>query len=293
MSSKTMLRVGALLLLPMAWSLNANAQTSVNEKRPAAPDGVIGIDVPNGTVDVKGWANQELQVTGKVAQADTLKISGDPRNLQVSLAAQAGAEVRADLEIHVPAGCTVRIKGIKTSIRASGVAGTVAAESVEGDIVVSDTATVELQTVSGKIDLGGSVRSARVHAVDGGISVKNGAGEISAQSVGGRIVVSGDKFSHVRLATVNGQAEFEGNLSADAALSAESVSGTIKITLANATGADVAVRTMSGKVENGLVGANASELSQGPQRLLAFSTGGGGAKVSVQTLSGTIVLSRR
>jgi len=159
--------------------------------------------------------------------------------------------------------------------------------------VVSDTATVELQTVSGKIDLGGSVRSARVHAVDGGINVKSGAGEISAQSVGGRIVVSGDKFSHVRLSTVNGHAEFEGNLSADAALSAESVSGTIKITLANATGADVAVRTMSGKIENGLAGANASELSQGSQRLLAFSTGGGGAKVSVQTLSGTIVLSRR
>ena len=289
-----MLRVGVLLLVPAVWSVNANAQTSVNEKRPAAADGVIGIDVVRGSVDVKGWANKELQVTGTVTPSDAqLDISGDPRNLQVTLTPEQNTQVSANLEIHVPAGCTVRIKGVKTGIHASGVTGTVVAESVEGDIVVSDTSTVELQTVTGKINLGGSARSARVHAVNGGITVKSGAGEISAQSVGGPIVVSGDKFSHVRLSTVNGQAEFEGQLSAAATLSAESVSGTIKLTLAGATGADVAVRTMSGKIENGLGSANASELSQGPQHLLAFSTGGGGAKVSVQTLSGAIVLTKR
>jgi hypothetical protein len=58
MRSKTILRMGVLLLLPALWSINANAQTSVNEKRPAAADGVIGIDVLSGSVDVKGWANK-------------------------------------------------------------------------------------------------------------------------------------------------------------------------------------------------------------------------------------------
>jgi DUF4097 and DUF4098 domain-containing protein YvlB len=284
-----MLRVG-VLLLPALWSINASAQTSVNEKRAAAADGVIGIDVLNGTVDVKGWANRELQVTGTVTPADAqVQISGDPRNLQVTLAPQASA----NLEIHVPAGCTVRIKGVKMGIRASGVTGTVAAESVEGDIVVSDTATVELRTVTGKIDLSGSGQRASVRAVNGSISVKGGVGEINASSVGGPIVVSGDGFDHLRLNTVSGQAEFDGKLGATATLNAESVSGTIKLTLTGGTGADFAVTTMSGKIENGLGGANASESSHGPKRALAFSTGGGGAKVSVQTLSGTIVLSKR
>jgi DUF4097 and DUF4098 domain-containing protein YvlB len=294
MKPTTMMRVGVLLLLPAVWSTGANAQTKVNEKRPAAADGVIGIDVLSGSVDVKGWANKELQVTGSVTPADAqLKISGDPRNLQVTLVPEQGKQVSANLEVYVPAGCTVRIKGVKTSIRASGVTGTVEAESVEGDIVASDTAAVELQTVTGKIDLSGSGRSGRVHAVNGSISVKGGAGEINASSVGGPIVVSGDKFSHVRLSTVDGQAEFEGQLGAAATLSAQSVSGTIKLTLAGATGADVAVTTMSGKVENGLGDAGASHSSHGPRQALAFSTGGGGAKVSVQTLSGTIVLSKR
>jgi hypothetical protein len=287
MRPKTKLRIGALLAASV-WSVVASAQTSVNEKRPAAPDGVIAIDVPNGTVDVKGWANQEIQVTGTVAQPDMPKISGDQRNLQVTL-----MPAQADIEIRVPAGCTVRIKGVKTSIRASGVTGTVAAETAEGDIAVSNASTVDVRAVKGKVDLSGSVQRASVHAINDGVSVKGGAGEISVSSVGGPIVVVGDKFSHVRLATISGHAEFEGKLDATTDLNAQSVSGAIKVTLASGTGADVAVRTLSGKIENGLGSADAQSVSQGPKQTLAFSTGGGGAKVSIQTLSGAIVLSKK
>ena len=294
MRFENVLRVGVWLLLPAIWSINASAQTSVNEKRAAAADGAIAIDIPSGTLDIKGWANQELQVMGTVTPPEAkVLISGDARNLQITLTPQQNTLVSAHLEIHVPAGCTLRVKGVKTGIHASGVTGTVAAESAEGDIIVSDTATVELQTVTGKIELSGSGQRASVHAVNGSISVKSGTGDISASSVGGPIVVSGDKFSHVRLSTVTGSAEFDGKLGATASLSAESVSGTVKVVLPSGTGADVALSTMSGKIENGFGGSDAATLSQGSKHLLAFSTGGGGAKVAVQTLSGAIVLVKR
>jgi DUF4097 and DUF4098 domain-containing protein YvlB len=176
---------------------------------------------------------------------------------------------------------------------ASGVTGTLAVESVEGDIVVSDTATVELKTVTGRITLNGPGRNAKLHAVNGAITVKDGTGEIGASSVGGPIVVSGDKFSHVRLSTVNGSTEFDGKLGATASLSAESVSGTIKVMLPSGTGADVALSTMSGKIESQLDNADTLERTHGPKQRVAFSTGGGGAKIAIQTLSGTIVLAKR
>ena len=294
MRFENVLRVGVWLLLPAIWSINASAQTSVNEKRAAAADGAIAIDIPSGTLDIKGWANQELQVTGTVTPPEAkLLVSGDARNLQVALTPQQNTLVSAHLEIHVPAGCTLRVKGVKTGIHASGVTGTVAAESAEGDIIVSDTATVELQTVTGKIELSGSGQRASVHAVNGSISVKSGTGDISASSVGGPIVVSGDKFSHVRLSTVTGSAEFDGKLGATASLSAESVSGTVKVVLPSGTGADVALSTMSGKIEGQLDNADKLERSLGPKQRVAFSIGGGGAKVAVQTLSGAIVLVKR
>jgi DUF4097 and DUF4098 domain-containing protein YvlB len=294
MKPRTMVRIGALLLLSAVGSLSARAQTAVNEKRPAAADGVIGIDVLSGAVDVKGWANKELQVTGSVTPADAqLKITGDPRNLQVTLVPEQDRKVSANLQIQVPAGCTVRIKGVTTAIHASAMTGTVAAESVEGDITVSDVAAVELQTVKGKVDLSGSSKRARVQAVGGAVTVKGGAGEINASSVGGALVISGDGFDQVRLSTVSGQAEFDGKLVSSATLSAQSVSGTVKLVLGSGTGADVAVNTMSGKIENGLGGTNNSEVSQGPKRVVAFSTGGGGAKIAIQTLSGSVVLTKR
>jgi len=294
MRFENVLRVGVWLLLPAIWSINASAQTSVNEKRAAAADGAIAIDIPSGTLDIKGWANQELQVMGTVTPPEAkVLISGDARNLQIALTPQQNTLVSAHLEIHVPAGCTLRVKGVKTGIHASGVTGTVAAESAEGDIIVSDTATVELQTVTGKIELSGSGQRASVHAVNGSISVKSGTGDISASSVGGPIVVSGDKFSHVRLSTVTGSAEFDGKLGATASLSAESVSGTVKVVLPSGTGADVALSTMSGKIEGQLDNADKLERSLGPKQRVAFSIGGGGAKVAVQTLSGAIVLVKR
>jgi len=294
MRFENVLRVGVWLLLPAIWSINASAQTSVNEKRAAAADGAIAIDIPSGTLDIKGWANQELQVMGTVTPPEAkVLISGDARNLQITLTPQQNTLVSAHLEIHVPAGCTLRVKGVKTGIHASGVTGTVAAESAEGDIVVSDTATVELQTVTGKIELSGSGQRASVHAVNGSISVKSGTGDISASSVGGPIVVSGDKFSHLRLSTVTGSAEFDGKLGATASLSAESVSGTVKVVLPSGTGADVALSTMSGKIEGQLDNADKLERSLGPKQRVAFSIGGGGAKVAVQTLSGAIVLVKR
>jgi DUF4097 and DUF4098 domain-containing protein YvlB len=295
MRLETMLRAGVLLLLPAVWPIDASAQTAVNEKRAAAADGVIAIEIPSGAVTVRGWANNELQVTGTVTPPDAqFKVSGDARNLQVALTPQpANTETSANLEIQVPTGCTVRIRGVKTNIRASGVTGSVDAESVEGDIVVSDVATVEVQAVKGKVELSGSVKRAKVQAVDGGVSVKTGAGDLNVSSVGGPIVVAGDAFDHVRLATVKGEVEFEGKLGARAALSAESVSGTVKLTLDGSTGADFAVTTMSGKIENGLGGTSSADVSHGPRRALVFSTGGGGAKVSIQTLSGAVVLAKR
>jgi len=285
MRFENVLRVGVWLLLPAIWSINASAQTSVNEKRAAAADGAIAIDIPSGTLDIKGWANQELQVMGTVTPPEAkVLISGDARNLQITLTPQQNTLVSAHLEIHVPAGCTLRVKGVKTGIHASGVTGTVAAESAEGDIIV---------TVTGKIELSGSGQRASVHAVNGSISVKSGTGDISASSVGGPIVVSGDKFSHVRLSTVTGSAEFDGKLGATASLSAESVSGTVKVVLPSGTGADVALSTMSGKIEGQLDNADKLERSLGPKQRVAFSIGGGGAKVAVQTLSGAIVLVKR
>jgi len=55
-------------------------------------------------------------------------------------------------------------------------------------------------------------------------------------------------------------------------------------------GADITVTTMSGRIENGLGPDRPSRPAHGPGQRLSFSTGGGGAKVSIQTLSGSVIL---
>jgi DUF4097 and DUF4098 domain-containing protein YvlB len=291
MGSRTMLRACVLLFFPFVWSWDADAQTTVNEKRPAAADGVVLIEVPRGTVDVKGSTANEVQVTGTVSPTGAqVKLSGDPRSVRVSVERETGIKAEAKLDVRVPAASTVRIQGAMTSIHVAGVTGRVAAECVGGDVVVSGAGEVELQNVNGNIELTGTARRAKVQTVNGAVSVKGGKGEISASSVNGAVSVSEGDFEHVRISTVGGSAEFEGKLSAQASLNAESVSGVIKLTLAKTAGADVTVTTMSGRIENGLGPDKPSRPSHGPGQRLSFSTGAGGAKVSIETLSGSVIL---
>ncbi len=50
---------------------------------------------------------------------------------------------------------------------------------------------------------------------------------------------------------------------------------------------------MSGKIESQIDNADTLERTLGPKQRIAFSTGGGGAKIAIQTLSGTIILAKR
>jgi DUF4097 and DUF4098 domain-containing protein YvlB len=289
MGSRMTLQVGILLFFPFVWSFDADAQTTVNETRPAAADGVVMIEVPSGTVDVKGSTANEVRVTGTLNPAGAqVRLSGDPRSVRVSVDREKGSEAR--LEIHVPMASTVRIQGTMTSSHVSGVTGTVTADSVGGAIVVSDAREVDLQNVNGAIDLSGPVGRTKVQSVNGAVRVKGAAGDLTASSVNGSVAVSGGEFDHVHMSTVAGHSEFDGKLGAHASLHAESVSGAIKLTLSQAAGADITVTTMSGRIENGLGPDRPSRPAHGPGQRLSFSTGGGGAKVSIETLSGSVIL---
>src|SRR6202789_1056018 len=61
------LHVCALALLACPWSL-AYAATSVDEHRPANPQGAVEIDNVAGSIDVQGWDKSEVAVTGTIGK---------------------------------------------------------------------------------------------------------------------------------------------------------------------------------------------------------------------------------
>jgi DUF4097 and DUF4098 domain-containing protein YvlB len=274
----------------------AGAQGRISQSRPAAPDGVVHIDNPAGSIRVIGWDRAEVTVSGTLGHgAYGLDLGSDKRRTRVEVESEGNPHgVSSDLEVRVPAGSDVIIESFAASISVSDVKGTVTAETVNGDIRVGEAPReVQAESVNGGVTV--SSRGGRVQAesVNGPVTVRGAGGEIDASTVNGPLTVTGANFARARLETVNGRILFEGGLARGGTLDVGSVSGEVELVLPANTSADFSVTTFSGDIRNELGPAAHAASRHTTEKELTFSTGGGGANVTVETLSGSIVLRQR
>jgi DUF4097 and DUF4098 domain-containing protein YvlB len=284
----------AAVLLALAGS--AAAQGRVEERRPAAPDGLVQIDNPAGSTRVVGWDRAEILVTGSLgAGAESVSVEVTRRRAEIGVEGEGHShEASADLEIKVPAGSRLEIESFNGSIEVSGVKGLVKADTVQGRIVVAEASSeVEAETVNGSVEISGSPQHVQADSVNGSVTVSGASGEVKASTVNGRLSVSGSAFERVGLESVNGRVSFDGELKPGAALDVETVGGSVELRLPARTSAEFTVATFSGEVRNELGPAATSGSRGTSEKELSFTLGGGSAKVGVETLSGDIDIRKR
>jgi DUF4097 and DUF4098 domain-containing protein YvlB len=295
MPSKTVVSLclaAALGLVPRP----AAAQQKVEARRSASADALVEIENPAGSIRVIGWDRSEVMVTGDLgAGASGLDFTGSGSRIRVGVDTERNPHgVVSSLEVHVPAKSRLQIESFNGSITVSDVSGTVSAETVNGSITVSGQAReISAESVNGAVQVSGASTHTKAESVNGSVVVRGASGDLDASTVNGRLEVSGGAFERAHLETVSGSLSFEGALASGASLEAETVSGSVTIALPVDVAADFSISTFSGGVENAL-GPAAKRVSQyTSEKELEFSTGGGGASVSVHTLSGGVTLRKK
>jgi len=293
--SKTMKRAALVLaaVLVPAWLA---AQTPVDQKRPAASDAKVSIENMSGSVKVTGWERAEVQVKGTLGDGAELRFDGSEKQLQIEVEAEHGNPmgIKSDLEVFVPAGASVSVEGFQSTISVAGVTGSVSAETVNGSITQAGAAKgVDLQSVNGAIEVAKAGGRIQAEAVNGPVTVRDASGELEASTVNGKLLVTGGSFDRARLESVAGGVRFEAGLSARATLGVESVSGPVDLFLPAGLGAEFSVSTFSGDIVNEF-GPAAQKVSKwAPGKELAFTSGSGGARITVETLSGAVNIHKR
>jgi hypothetical protein len=267
----------------------------VDQRRPAASDGTVEIENPAGSVRVVGWSKAEVAVTGTLGRRATLDLTGDPRRTHVEVEVEGNPHgTRSDIEVHVPAGSRVSIESFAASIEVTDVTGAVTAETVNGAVTVTGATEVSAESVNGTVAISGPATRVHASAVNGAVTVRGGRGELDADTVNGELrVVGSGPFDRAHLESVSGAVRFEGDLSRHAVLEAQTVSGEVELALPASVAADFTISSFSGGVSNDFGPAVYRMGRHSPEKDLSFSTGGGGAKVSVETLSGGITLRKR
>ena len=290
------MRPAAILLVLLATPAGLRAQTTVDQHRTAALDGLVEIENMAGSIRVTGWDKAEVAVSGKLGRRATgLEVSGGGGRTHIAVETEGHPQgVVSDLDIKVPAGSRLRIEGSAATITVTGVTGTVKAETVNGTISVTGGGKdVDLQAVNGSVDVSKASGRIKAESVNGPVTVRDTSGELEASTVNGELVVTGGAFDRVRLETVSGSLRFEGALTRKSSLDAATVSGSVDLLFAADIGADFQLSTFSGEIANDLGPGPTKQSKWTPQKELIFAAGGGGAKVTVETLSGSIHLRKR
>ena len=269
----------------------------VNESLDADSDGHVSISNVAGSIEVRGWSRDTVEVTGTLgADVDELVFErdGDEIDIRVKVPKRmfGRKDVSSRLSINVPEGSTLEVTSVSARIDVRDVKGDdIELQSVSGsidaDVYGGD---IEIGSVSGSIDVQGNGAKGDIElsSVSGSVSAEDLSGEIAAESVSGRVSIKGGTFESGDFETVNGSIIFRSGLEPGGDLTAESVNGSVDIDISNSLDAEYDLETFNGGIRNCFDKKAERTSRYAPGKRLNFTVGDGSASVSVETLNGSI-----
>ncbi len=268
------------------------AETPIDERQDADPNGHVEVINISGEVVISGWDEDEITVTGTLGRGVErldFVVDGDQTRIEV-IYPKSGRSEGSDLEIRIPADSSLDVRTVSASITADGVTGRQWLNSVSGDVSSEIfSADVEAETVSGSLDVTGSDERTVValKTVSGNIDATDVAGELEAGSVSGRIEVDAGMLDRARLGTTSGRISIDGGLASGGRYDLSTTSGRISVNLDHDADLDLDAQSFSGRIEN-CFGVEAKREGYSPERSLRYRAGEGDRTVRIRSMSSRI-----
>jgi DUF4097 and DUF4098 domain-containing protein YvlB len=274
----------------------ALADEPVNRTLDAETDGTVTVENVAGSVEVRGWSRNQVEVTGTLGdrvEELVFERDGDEIIIEVKVPRRHSGGIASDLSINVPERSTIEVDTVSADIEVADVLGEQELESVSGDITTeAHAANIELGTVSGDIEVQGDNQPIRseLTTVSGDIDADSLSGEIGIEAVNGDVSAINGSFSRARVETVNGDIVFHAGLVGDGRLDVETINGTVDIDFGGDVSARFDIETFNGDIRNCFGPEPVRTSKYAPGRELRFTEGDGDARVSIQTLNGNLRL---
>jgi DUF4097 and DUF4098 domain-containing protein YvlB len=283
--------VVGLLAAATAW-----AERTVDESRPLSPTGRVVVSNIEGSVRLIGWTSAEVEITGTLGtDVEELEITGDESVLRIEVKVPNHEKrLETDLVLRVPVGAGIEVETVSATIEVEGLTGSVNLESVSGWVKTAGRpAELSIETVSGDLTVAESAPRTDLASVSGSITVELATGRLEAESVSGAIRVAEGSLENASFETVSGDISYAGDIVGRGSYEIESMSGSVTVLVPPSVSAEFDITTFSGNIDND-IGPKARGTSKyTPEKELSFSTGSGGARVSIESFSGSIKIKTR
>ena len=278
----------------------ANAAQNLSKKATVAADAAIDVSNVEGRIDVTAWDRNEVELTAILeSDKDRLEFEATERQVRIKV-------VRPDehfdkphdaiLTLKIPKGARISAESVSADITVAGVLGEQRLESVSGEVrTQAYDAPVRLSTVSGDGTINGTGGNAAltVESVSGLITASGIRGSYDGEVVSGGLTINLAAAERLNARSISGDIDAHTDLMPNARVEMETVSGEIKLTMQPPVNAEFDMESFSGDIDN-CFGQKARDKSRyGPGSELSFTQGSGGARVSINSLSGDITICDR
>jgi DUF4097 and DUF4098 domain-containing protein YvlB len=230
-------------------------------------DGRVSISNISGEITVTAASGDEVSIDavkrgrGDRAMLDRVRIVVDDRLGRVEVRTDYGADrysgdnnVSVDYTIVVPAGASLDVNSVSGRIRVDGVKGSIRLGSVSGSISSSNAPKVEyLRTVSGEVSLANVVQddSLSVSSVSGNIELKGvKARALDVSTVSGEVRLVDAAVERLTVKGLSGNVEYTGTLVRNGRYDVNSHSGNVRFTIADNPGFELNANSFSGGVHS-------------------------------------------
>jgi DUF4097 and DUF4098 domain-containing protein YvlB len=201
---------------------------------------------------------------------------------------------RTQLDIRVPTRSRVWLKTGNADVDVSGVTGGLDVNIVGGRVrVAGGPRELNVEAMDGDIEIAGPVPWLRAKSAAGNVTLRGSSEDVALSSVSGAVTVVGGTVTRGKFETVTGGIRFTGAVERNGSLDFDSHSGAVELFVPLGLSADFDVATISGTVTNELTRARAIPARDLRGRELGFSTGNGGAHITIRTFKGSVALRRK
>ncbi|HEX5633073.1 MAG TPA: DUF4097 family beta strand repeat-containing protein [Gemmatimonadales bacterium] len=243
-----------------------------------------------GSVTVKTWSRDAVQVTGDVGRKGRLEVESRGNTLSIETTGKYGPAGAADLVITVPAWMPVSVDGVYTDVTVDGCKCPVEVETVQGTVIVKGAeGVVSLQSVEGAVEVSGVTGNVSANSVNEGVTVRDVTGNVRVEAVNGDVELRNIRSGDVDASTVNGDVTFDGEIRGGGRYAFTSHQGDVTVTVPANASATIRVNTFNGEFESDFP---VTLSGQAMRKKLTFTIGGGSATVDLESFSGDIQLLR-
>lgn len=188
----------------------------------------------------------------------------------------------------MPATMGVTIDGTYMDADVRGVRGSIAIETVQGDVLVEGGERVTAASVQGDVDVRGARGRVRVETTNGEIRVHDVAGELTAETVNGEIRLENVDSRSVGAETVNGDIVYEGTIHDGGTYWFSTHNGDVAVVVPERSNVTVTVATFNGDFESDFP----VTITGTRDKRFSFTLGDGSARLELESFGGSIRLQR-